>query len=194
MSNIKACRAFLYKSQETLYIDEASCREKQVMEEQKMSFEIDKENISSEMLLQQAEGIIDAEPWYVAAMSNLSALIMESFDNLNWAGFYLIRGDELVVGPFQGKPACIRIPVGKGVCGTAIAQNTMQVVPDVHLFPGHIACDSASESEIVIPIHHGERIMAVLDIDSVVKNRFLAEDGAVLSDLVKMMEQKLHWD
>ena len=159
-----------------------------------MSFEIDKENMTSEMLLQQAEGIIDAEPWYVAAMSNLSALIMESFDNLNWAGFYLIRGDELVVGPFQGKPACIRIPVGKGVCGTAIALDTMQVVPDVHMFPGHIACDSASESEIVIPIHHGDRIMAVLDIDSVVKNRFSAEDAAVLSDLVRMMEQKLCWE
>ena len=159
-----------------------------------MSFEIDKENISGEMLLQQAEGIIDAESWYVAAMSNLSALIMASFDNLNWAGFYLIKGNELVVGPFQGKPACIRIPMGKGVCGTAIAQNAMQVVPDVHLFPGHIACDSASESEIVIPIHHEDRIMAVLDIDSVVKNRFSEEDASVLSDLVRIMEQKLHWD
>ena len=159
-----------------------------------MSFEMDKENMSGEMLLQQAEEIIDAEPWYVAAMSNLSALIMESFANLNWAGFYLIRGDELIVGPFQGKPACIRIPVGKGVCGTAIAQNAMQVVPDVHLFPGHIACDSASESEIVIPIHQEERIMAVLDIDSVVKNRFSAENAAALSALVRMMEQKLCWD
>ncbi len=159
-----------------------------------MNFEINKEIKTGEMLLQQAGGIIDAEPWYVAAMSNLSALIMESFDNLNWAGFYLIRGEELVVGPFQGKPACIRIPVGKGVCGTAIAQNAMQVVPDVHLFPGHIACDSASESEIVIPIHHRDRIMAVLDIDSVVKNRFSAEDAAVLSDLVRMMEQKLCWE
>ena len=159
-----------------------------------MNLEIDKEDMSSEMLLQQAEGIIDAEPWYVAAMSNLSALIMASFDNLNWAGFYLIRGNELIVGPFQGKPACIRIPVGKGVCGTAIAQNAMQVVPDVHLFPGHIACDSASESEIVIPIHHRDRIMAVLDIDSVVKGRFTKADAAVLSDLVQIMEQKIRWE
>ena len=147
-----------------------------------------------DILLQQAKGIIDAEPWYVAAMSNLSALIMASMDRLNWAGFYLIRGDELVVGPFQGKPACIRIPVGKGVCGTAIAQNKMQVVPDVHLFPGHIACDSASESEIVIPIHQGEKIMAVLDIDSVVKNRFSEEEAAMLLELVRLMEKKLRWE
>ena len=159
-----------------------------------MSFEIDKEHMSSEMVLRQAAEIIDAEPWYVAAMSNLSALIMASMDRLNWAGFYLIRGNELVVGPFQGKPACIRIPVGKGVCGTAIAQNAMQDVPDVHLFPGHIACDSASESEIVIPIHQGEKIMAVLDIDSVVKNRFSEEDAAMLSGLVQLMEQKLRWE
>ncbi len=159
-----------------------------------MSFEIDKENMSSEMVLRQAAEIIDAEPWYVAAMSNLSALIMVSMDRLNWAGFYLIRGNELVVGPFQGKPACIRIPAGKGVCGTAIAQNKMQVVPDVHLFPGHIACDSASESEIVIPIHQREKIMAVLDIDSVVKNRFSEEDAAMLSEMVRLMEQKLRWE
>ena len=164
------------------------------MGEHDMSFEIDKEEMSSEMMLRQAAEIIDVEPWYVAAMSNLSALIMESFDNLNWAGFYLIRGNELVVGPFQGKPACIRIPVGKGVCGTAIAQNKMQVVPDVHLFPGHIACDSASESEIVIPIHHGDQIKAVLDIDSVVKNRFSEEDAAMLSGLVQLMEEKLRWE
>ena len=97
-------------------------------EEHDMSFEIDKENMNSEMILRQAAEIMDAEPWYVAAMSNLSALIMASMDRLNWAGFYLIRGNELVVGPFQGKPACIRIPVGKGVCGTAIAQDKIQVV------------------------------------------------------------------
>ena len=184
----------VYKVVEMMYIDEASCTEKQGMEEHDMSFEIDKENMNSEMVLQQAAEIIDAEPWYVAAMSNLSALIMASMDRLNWAGFYLIRGNELVVGPFQGKPACIRIPVGKGVCGTAIAQNAIQVVPDVHLFPGHIACDSASESEIVIPIHQGEKIMAVLDIDSVVKNRFSEEDAAMLSELVWLMEQKLRWE
>ena len=146
------------------------------------------------MLLQQADGIIDAESWYVAAMSNLSALIMESFDNLNWAGFYLFRDGKLVVGPFQGKPACIHIPVGRGVCGTAVVEDRIQVVPDVHLFPGHIACDCASESEIVIPIHRDGKIMAVLDIDSPVKNRFSEEDAAMLLELVRLMEQKLSWD
>ena len=155
---------------------------------------MDKERKNSNMLLQQADGIIEEEPWYVAAMSNLSALIMESFDNLNWAGFYLFRDGKLVVGPFQGKPACIHIPVGRGVCGTAVAEDRMQVVPDVHLFPGHIACDCASESEIVIPIHRDGKIMAVLDIDSPVKNRFYDGDAAILSELVKLMEQKLCWE
>ncbi len=155
---------------------------------------MDKELMDNGMMLQQVEKIIDAEPWCVAAMSNLSALIMESFDNLNWAGFYLFRDGKLVVGPFQGKLACIHIPVGRGVCGTAVAEDRMQVVPDVHLFPGHIACDCASESEIVIPIHHDGKIIAVLDIDSPVKNRFSAEDSAMLSELVRLMEQKLCWE
>ena len=147
-----------------------------------------------ETMLRQAGEILDAEPWYVAAMSNLSALLTASLDRLNWAGFYFIRGGELVVGPFQGKPACIRIPVGKGVCGTAVKTDKTQVVPDVHLFPGHIACDSASESEIVIPIHHDGQIAAVLDIDSIVKNRFSAEDEEGLTAFVRLMEQKISWE
>ena len=159
-----------------------------------MSFEIDEENMGSGIMLLQAGESIDAEPWCVAAMSNLSALIMESMPELNWAGFYLFRDGQLVVGPFQGKPACIHIPVGQGVCGTAVAEDRLQVVPDVHLFPGHIACDCASESEIVIPIHQDGKIIAVLDIDSPVKNRFSAEDSAMLSELVRLMEQKLCWD
>ena len=146
------------------------------------------------LLTQQASGILKEEPWYAAAMSNLSALIAESMADLNWAGFYLIRGQQLTVGPFQGRPACIHIPVGKGVCGTAILQDRMQVVPDVHKFPGHIACDSASASEIVIPIHSGERIAAVLDIDSPVKDRFSAEDAAGLAALVRLIEQKISWE
>ena len=145
------------------------------------------------LLAQQASGILDAEPWYTAAMSNLSALIAESMADLNWAGFYLIRGQQLTVGPFQGKPACIHIPVGKGVCGTAILQDRMQVVPDVHEFPGHIACDSASASEIVIPIHSGERIAAVLDIDSPVKGRFTEVDREGLEKLVKVIEKGVSW-
>ena len=159
-----------------------------------MNRDMNIELIKSNMLLQQAEEIINAEPWYVAAMSNLSSLIMESLSDLNWAGFYLFRDRKLVVGPFQGKPACIHIPVGRGVCGTAVAEDRMQVVPDVHLFPGHIACDCASESEVVIPIHQDGKIIAVLDIDSPVKNRFSAEDSAMLSELVWLMEQKLCWD
>ena len=146
------------------------------------------------LLTQQASGILEEEPWYTAAMSNLSALIAESMADLNWAGFYLIRDQKLVVGPFQGKPACIHIPVGKGVCGTAVLEDRMQVVPDVHAFPGHIACDSASASEIVIPIHSGEQIAAVLDIDSPVKDRFSAEDAAGLAELVQLIEQKISWE
>jgi GAF domain-containing protein len=146
------------------------------------------------LLTQQASGILEEEPWYTAAMSNLSALIAESLEELNWAGFYLIRDQQLTVGPFQGKPACIHIPVGKGVCGTAILQDRMQVVPDVHAFPGHIACDSASASEIVIPIHSGERIAAVLDIDSPVRDRFSAEDADGLAALVRLIEQKISWE
>ena len=159
-----------------------------------MNVNTDKELAGSGMMLQQAYGIIEEEPWYVAAMRNLSALIMESMPELNWAGFYLFRDGQLVVGPFQGKPACIHIPVGRGVCGTAVAEDRIQVVPDVHLFPGHIACDCASESEIVIPIHQDGKIIAVLDIDSPVKNRFSAEDSAMISELVRLMEQKLCWD
>ena len=127
-------------------------------------------------------------------MSNLSALLMTSMDRLNWAGFYLVRDNRLVVGPFQGKPACIHIPVGKGVCGTAVLRDETQLVPDVHLFPGHIACDGESESEIVIPIHHDRKIAAVLDMDSPVKNRFSAEDAEGLEAFVRMIEEKISWE
>ena len=146
------------------------------------------------LLLQQVEGILEAEPWYTAALSNLSALIADSMEELNWAGFYLIRKGMLVVGPFQGKPACIHIPVGKGVCGTAVREDQIQVVPDVHAFPGHIACDSTSASEIVIPIHSGGEIRAVLDLDSPIKGRFSAEDAAGLAALVRLIEQKISWE
>ena len=145
------------------------------------------------LLLQQAEGILEAEPWYTAALSNLSALIADSMEELNWAGFYLIREGMLVVGPFQGKPACIHIPVGKGVCGTAVREDRIQVVPDVHAFPGHIACDSASASEIVVPVHSGDSVRAVLDIDSPIKRRFSTEDAAGLLKLVQLIEEKIRW-
>ena len=148
---------------------------------------------NGELLYAQVREMIREEPWYVAAFSNLSALLMASFDNLNWAGFYLLRGGRLVVGPFQGKPACIHIAPGRGVCGTAAAKDETTVVPDVHLFPGHIACDGASESEIVIPVHGGGEVKAVLDIDSPVKNRFSPEDREGLEALVKTIEERVSW-
>ena len=143
------------------------------------------------MMLKQAEEMLAEEPWYVAAMSNLSALIMENMDGLNWAGFYLRRGGGLTVGPFQGKPACIHIPMGKGVCGTAAQRDETVVVPDVHAFPGHIACDSASRSEIVIPLHADGQVAGVLDIDSPVLNRFSAEDQEGLEQLAALLQDRL---
>lgn len=145
-------------------------------------------------LISQAAEMMREEPWYASAMSNLSALLMTSLPDLNWAGFYLMRDGRLTVGPFQGKPACIHIQVGKGVCGTAAAQNRTQLVPDVHAFPGHIACDSASASEIVIPIHRDGEVTAVLDIDSPRLSRFSGEDARGLEALVKEMEKSLRWD
>ena len=141
----------------------------------------------------QAEGILEAEPWYAAAFSNISALVMAMVPGLNWAGFYLMRNGKLTVGPFQGKPACIHIAPGKGVCGTAVSRDETVLVPDVHQFPGHIACDGASESEIVIPIHGDGEVKAVLDIDSPVKDRFSPEDREGLEQLVKVIEEKVSW-
>ena len=145
------------------------------------------------VLTEQAEGLLDAEPWYVAAFSNLSALIMDTLPDLNWAGFYLLREGRLTVGPFQGKPACIHIAPGKGVCGTALERNETVLVPDVHLFPGHIACDGASESEIVVPLRENGRARAVLDIDSPVKNRFTEEDRQGLEALAAVIERRINW-
>ena len=145
------------------------------------------------VLTEQAEGLLEAEPWYVAAFSNLSALIMDTLPDLNWAGFYLLRDGRLTVGPFQGKPACVHIAPGKGVCGTALERNETVLVPDVHLFPGHIACDGASESEIVIPLREGGRVRAVLDIDSPVKNRFTEEDRRGLEALAAIIEKRVNW-
>ena len=139
------------------------------------------------LLADQAAAMIETEPHYVAALSNLSALIYESMDRLNWAGFYLMDKGSLLVGPFQGRPACIRIEIGKGVCGTAVKEDKIQRVADVHAFPGHIACDSASRSEIVLPIRSGGRIVGVLDIDSPEPERFSEEDEkglALLADLI----------
>ena len=131
-------------------------------------------------------------PHPLANLANASALLWEQMDNLNWAGFYLLaREDLLVLGPFQGKAACIEIPVGRGVCGTAVERGASVVVPDVHEFPGHIACDSASESEIVVPIRKGGRIVGVLDLDSPKKNTFGEEDRVGLEEFVRLLEDAL---
>ena len=145
------------------------------------------------ILLKQAAEIIETEPWCIAALSNISSLIMTSLKDLNWAGFYLVRNGVLTVGPFQGKPACIHIQQGKGVCGTALLKDETVLVPDVHEFPGHIACDSASNSEIVVPIHSNRRVIAVLDIDSPDLDRFSDADKAGLGQLVKLLEEKADW-
>ena len=146
-----------------------------------------------ELLCSQAREMIAADPWYVPALSNLSALLMDSLPDLNWAGFYLLRGGQLVVGPFQGKPACVHIPEGKGVCGTALAEDRILNVPDVHEFPGHIACDSASNSEIVIPLHRDGKPAGVLDIDSPLFRRFTEEDAAGLAKISGMIENAIEW-
>ncbi|HAW92542.1 MULTISPECIES: GAF domain-containing protein [unclassified Arsukibacterium] len=143
------------------------------------------------LLLQQAQALIADETDVIANMANLSALLYNSLPDLNWAGFYIMRNDELVLGPFQGQVACVRIPVGKGVCGTAVATGQVQLVEDVHQFAGHIACDSASNSEIVLPVRFQQKIIAVLDIDSPLLSRFDSCDQQHLETLVKLLEQRL---
>ena len=142
-------------------------------------------------LIAQAEGLIDGVPHLIANLANVSALIYTTLDELNWAGFYLAEGDKLVLGPFQGRPACIEIPWGSGVCGTAAKEDRTQLVPDVHLFPGHIACDCASRSEIVVPLHRGGEVIGVLDIDSPVEARFTEADRAGLEALCAVLEKHL---
>ena len=140
-------------------------------------------------LLAQAESLIAGVPHLIANLANVSALIYTTMDALNWAGFYLTEGDKLVLGPFQGKPACIEIPWGRGVCGTAAEMDTTQLVPDVHVFPGHIACDCASRSEIVVPLHSRGKVVGVLDIDSPVEGRFSEEDREGLEALCSLLEK-----
>lgn len=142
-------------------------------------------------LSRQASALLEGEDDMIAAMANFSALINDNLTSLNWVGFYIKRGEQLVLGPFQGKVACTRIPMGKGVCGTAAQRNETQRVADVHLFDGHIACDSASNSEIVIPVRKGGEVIAVLDIDSPSFDRFDQEDQKGLELLVKCLESCL---
>ena len=142
-----------------------------------------------EELLLYTQGLTMDEPDITANLANVSALINLALEDINWAGFYIMKEGQLVLGPFQGKPACIEIAVGRGVCGTAVAQNRTQLVKNVHEFPGHIPCDSASNSEIVVPIHNGTgEVIGVLDIDSPIFERFDEEDQKGLEALVRIIE------
>ena len=142
----------------------------------------------TEQLLSLSEGVEEE----VTVLANAASLLWYSLPDINWAGFYLARDTGLVLGPFMGRPACVRIPYGKGVCGTAAALDQTQLVPDVHRFPGHIACDSASAAEIVIPIHGPSgSLFGVLDIDSPTKGRFTQEDKELLEAFVKVLEKPL---
>lgn len=132
----------------------------------------------------QLLSLLKGEQDFIANAANFSALLFNSLPNVNWAGFYFLNGDELVLGPFQGNPACVRIPMGKGVCGVAAQQCETIIVPNVHEFPGHIACDVASNSEIVVPLFDGERLLGVLDLDSPTIGRFDDQDAEGLNELV----------
>ncbi|WP_104399808.1 GAF domain-containing protein [Vibrio penaeicida] len=143
-------------------------------------------------LTKQAQAIIEGEPDLIANLSNLSALLNMELNKLNWVGFYLMKDNELVLGPFQGKPACVRIPVGRGVCGTAVATDTVQRIENVQDFEGHIACDAESNSEIVIPFRINGEIAGVLDIDSPEIGRFNQNDENGLTFLMKEVEKLLN--
>ena len=136
----------------------------------------------------QLSALTHGIPYETANLANASALLWQELKDINWAGFYKMMDGKLVLGPFQGKPACILIPVGRGVCGTAVAEDRTQLVMDVHQFPGHIACDSASNSEVVVPIHKDGKVWGVLDIDSPLFSRFTQEDQVGLEQFVKILE------
>ncbi|RIP34067.1 GAF domain-containing protein [Staphylococcus gallinarum] len=143
------------------------------------------------LLRKQVASLIEDESNVIAILSNVSALLNDNLDQINWVGFYLMDNGELILGPFQGHPACVHISVGKGVCGTAVAEDASQLVEDVNAFPGHIACDANSKSEIVIPIHKGETIIGVLDIDAPITSRFTTTDQSELEAIVKVIEQQI---
>lgn len=137
-------------------------------------------------LAQQTQALFDGETDMIANAANMSALIYQMLPDLNWAGVYLLKGDQLVLGPFQGKPACVRIPIGRGVCGAAIERKTSILVEDVHAFPGHIACDAASRSELVVPIFQGKATIGVIDLDSPRPSRFDPDDQTGIERLAEI--------
>ena len=145
------------------------------------------------MMCRQIRCLAEISDHYMPVLANASAILYEGMDDLNWAGFYLVEEEHLILGPFQGKFACVRIEKGKGVCGTAYETDETQVVADVHQFPGHIACDSASNSEIVIPLHKDGKVIAVMDIDSPLFSRFSQEDVEGLSEFARTLEEIIQW-
>ncbi|MBF7024493.1 GAF domain-containing protein [Staphylococcus kloosii] len=144
------------------------------------------------MLQKQLAALIEDESNLIAILSNSSALLNDNLDQINWVGFYLIENNELILGPFQGHPACVHIAIGSGVCGTAVEQDETQVVADVNAFPGHIACDANSKSEIVVPIHVNNKVIGVLDIDAPILNRFDDNDKQQLEQVVTIIESQLN--
>jgi GAF domain-containing protein len=147
--------------------------------------------LNYEALSKQLRSLIHDIPHPIANLANASALLYTSLEDVNWAGFYLLEGEKLVLGPFQGNLACIEIPLGRGVCGTAAGEDKTQLVEDVHQFPGHIACDSASRSEIVVPLHSAGKVVGVLDIDSPSLARFTQEDKTGLEQFAAVLEEEL---
>ena len=144
-----------------------------------------------EELYMMLDGLTDGIPYRIANLANASALLYERLQDINWAGFYLLEDDKLVLGPFQGKPACIEIPLGKGVCGTAAQDDCVLSVEDVHQFAGHIACDAASNSEIVLPLHKDGKVIGVLDLDSPLYGRFTDEDKEGLLRFTTLLETRI---
>ncbi len=140
-----------------------------------------------QLLLKQAQNLLSEDFGPISNMANLSALLFNELPNLNWAGFYILEGEKLVLGPFQGKPACVQIPVGKGVCGTCAKQMDTVIVDDVHKFEGHIACDSESRSEIVVPVMFNDKLIGVLDIDSSIVDRFDEIDKKYLEEIISIL-------
>ena len=143
------------------------------------------------LLGKQLASLIEDETNLIAILSNTSALLNDNLDQINWVGFYLIENNELILGPFQGHPACVHISIGKGVCGTAVANNQTQLVDDVNTFPGHIACDANSKFEIVVPIHVNNEIIGVLDVDAPITQRFSKDDQQGLEEIVSILEHQL---
>ncbi|WP_426402040.1 GAF domain-containing protein [Mammaliicoccus lentus] len=149
-------------------------------------------NLNYSLLSKQLDGLLSGEKDLIANLSNTSAFINQFLPEINWVGFYLIKNNALKLGPFQGLPACVDIEIGKGVCGTAVENNATQLVDDVNAFPGHIACDANSKSEIVIPLYYNKEVIGVLDIDAPIKARFTEKDKDGLEQLVQVLEKHLY--